>query len=56
MLAFFDFETAQVTPRVTFDNLPYASGLAISPDGKTLLYTQRDRYESDIMLMRIFYN
>lgn len=50
---FYDFTTQAVTPRA---HLPRGTlrdkpGIAVSPDGTTLLFTQTDKMESDIMLV-----
>ena len=53
-IEFFSFETNRVTRIATIEKEPIntASNLAISPDGRWLLYTQLDRSDSDIMLVQ----
>jgi hypothetical protein len=34
--------------------VPYEPGMAVSPDGRSLLYTQEDERSSDIMLVENF--
>jgi Tol biopolymer transport system component/DNA-binding winged helix-turn-helix (wHTH) protein len=48
-LCYFDFATKRT--RVVFENqMPLADGLSLSPDGRTLLYSQTDEENTDIML------
>ena len=53
---FFDFATRRVTPVAALEKEPVAgdSGFAVSPDGRLILYAQRDLTGSDIMLMENF--
>jgi Tol biopolymer transport system component/DNA-binding winged helix-turn-helix (wHTH) protein len=56
LIEFYSFATSQVTPVAVLEkglNLR-ASGLAVSPDGRWLIWTQRDQDGSDIMLMENF--
>ncbi|MGE0131247.1 MAG: LpqB family beta-propeller domain-containing protein [Blastocatellales bacterium] len=55
-LNFFNFATRRVTQIGTVDRDPlwYVSGLAVSPDGRWLLYAQDDRNTSSIMLVEDF--
>ena len=55
-IAFFDFTTHRTTRVFDLQNRPASSapGLAISPDKKTILYTQLDALNSDIMLVEPF--
>ena len=55
-IAFFDFTTRRTTRVFDVENLPARSapGLAVSPDKKTILYTQLDASNSDIMLVENF--
>jgi Tol biopolymer transport system component/DNA-binding winged helix-turn-helix (wHTH) protein len=53
---FFDLATHRITRVFDLENRPAreASGLAISPDRKTILYTQLDVLNSDIILLENF--
>jgi Tol biopolymer transport system component len=55
-IAFFDFTTRRTTRVFDLQNPParLVPGLAISPDKKTILYTQLDALNSDIMLVENF--
>jgi Tol biopolymer transport system component len=55
-LRFFDFGSSRVSHVVDLDKKPieHEPGLAISPDGKWLLYTQMDSRSGDIMLVDNF--
>jgi Tol biopolymer transport system component len=53
VVEFFSFATRRVT-RVALLEKPPAIGLAISPDGRWLLYTQADTADADIMLVENF--
>jgi Tol biopolymer transport system component/DNA-binding winged helix-turn-helix (wHTH) protein len=55
-IAYHQFATGGTTPIVTLpkDAVVPAPGLALSPDGRWLLYGQRDRSGSDIMLLENF--
>jgi acetylornithine deacetylase/succinyl-diaminopimelate desuccinylase-like protein len=55
-IAFFDFTTHRTTRVFDLENPPARSapGLAVSPDKKTILYTQLDALNSDIMLVENF--
>jgi hypothetical protein len=52
-IEFFDFATSQVWSIATLEK-PSVFGLAVSPDGRGILYTQIDRRDSDIMLVENF--
>jgi Tol biopolymer transport system component len=52
-IEFFDFATSQVRPIARLEK-PTIAGLAVSPDGRWILYTQVDRQENDIMLVENF--
>jgi len=52
-IKFFDFATGKVTSICTADK-PYGFGLAVSPDGSSILYSQREVAESGIMLVKNF--
>jgi len=56
VLNFFDFARRQVRPVATLAKRPLTgpSGLAVSPDGRWILYTQEDQLASDIMLVDNF--
>ncbi len=53
LIEFFDFATGQVTPVAVLERgIERAmSGLAVSPDGRWLIWSQLDQVGSDIMLM-----
>lgn len=55
-IAFFDFKSRQVTRVVELQTRPAreATGLAASPDGRTILYTQLDALTRDIVLVENF--
>jgi hypothetical protein len=55
-IAFFDITTHQVTRVFDLENLPARedTGLAVSPDKRTILYTQLDSSNSDIFLVENF--
>ena len=50
----FDFATKQVTPVVALEKEPFVEPPAVSPDGRTFLYTQVDTGETDLMLVENF--
>jgi Tol biopolymer transport system component/DNA-binding winged helix-turn-helix (wHTH) protein len=54
---FYDFQGHRSTPIATLPedkSIPIVGGLAISPDGHSLLYSQMDEQNSDIMLVENF--
>ena len=54
-IEFFDFANGQSTPIFALDKpFPFFGGLAVSPDGKSLLFGQNELNESYIMLMKNF--
>jgi Tol biopolymer transport system component len=55
-IAYHRFATASTSPIVTMRgaSYPYNPGLALSPDGRWLLYAQIDRYGADLMLAENF--
>jgi hypothetical protein len=55
-IAFFDFRNGQVTRLFELATRPSreATGLAASPDGRTLLYTLQDALTRDIVLVDNF--
>jgi hypothetical protein len=54
-IEFFDFAHGQSTPVFAPDKpVFYASGLVLSPDGKSLLFGQRELAESEIMIVKNF--
>jgi Tol biopolymer transport system component/DNA-binding winged helix-turn-helix (wHTH) protein len=50
-LAYFEFATHQISSITAMDKPP-SVGLAISPDGRSILYVQNEFSESDIMLVK----
>ena len=56
LIEFFSFATGKVTTVTTLEKriLFTFSGLAVSPDGRTLIWSQLDQTGSDIMLMENF--
>lgn len=55
-LVYYDIETQAMRRMARLGQVPEASGLTFSPDGSTLLYTRRVLDESDIMLIRDYYD
>jgi Tol biopolymer transport system component/DNA-binding winged helix-turn-helix (wHTH) protein len=55
-LQFLSFARRGVVPVATLDGnpVPYEPGIAVSPDGRWILYTQEDNRSSDIMLVENF--
>jgi len=54
-IEFFDFATRQSTPILTLDKpTSLLGGLALSPDGKSLLFGQNELNESYVMLVKNF--
>jgi len=54
-IGFFEFASAKVTRRIPIGKVPAGwGGLAISPDGKWLVYSQIDETGSDLMLVEGF--
>lgn len=51
-LAFFDFTSREIRQVKKVERLLYKSGLTLSPLDGSLLYTQVDRSESDVMLIQ----
>jgi Tol biopolymer transport system component/DNA-binding winged helix-turn-helix (wHTH) protein len=52
---FFDFATGKTICIFTVEKpVPYFGGLALSPDGRSLLYSKRESWNSDIMLLKNF--
>jgi hypothetical protein len=55
-IEFFDFGNRQSTPVISLDKAASLyGGLAISPDGKSLLFGESEHDESYIMLMKNFH-
>ena len=56
VLEFLSFAGRRVVHIATLDRkpVPFVSGIAVSPDGRRILYTQEDRRSSDIMLVENF--
>jgi Tol biopolymer transport system component len=53
---FFSFATRQVKRITVIENVnEFVSGLAVSPDGQRILYTQQDSLAGDIMLVENFH-
>ena len=52
-LIFFDFATGKTTTIVTSDKQP-GIGLAVSADGKSILYAEIELEDSNIMLVKNF--
>ncbi len=55
-IQFYSFATRHVTPLLTIEKDPlyFQPGLTISPDGRLLLYAQRDAKVNDILLLENF--
>jgi Tol biopolymer transport system component len=53
LIEFYNFATRKVTQVAKLDR-PFRSVLSVSPDGRSLLYSQVDQSGSDIMLMENF--
>ena len=52
-IAFYSFTTKRSTKLFDLESRPtrYVTGLGVSPDGKTILYTQLDAFSRDIVLV-----
>ncbi len=50
----FDFATGRVKPVAALEKEPLGLPPAVSPDGRTFLYTQVDAHETDLMLVENF--
>jgi Tol biopolymer transport system component len=54
-IGFFEFASGKVTRSIPLEKYPmYWGGLALSPDGKSLFYSQVDEEASDLMLVEGF--
>lgn len=53
-IRFYSFLTGRSSPVATLDEVPEQPSLAVSPDGRIILYTHVDRNESDILLVEDF--
>lgn len=53
-IRFYSFLSGWSTAIATLDDVPEQPSLAVSPDGRVLLYTHVDRNESDILLVEDF--
>ena len=54
-IEFFDFATRKTTSIFSLEKLPPSiAGLAVSPDGKSLLFGQSEFDDSNIMLVKNF--
>jgi hypothetical protein len=51
-LEFFEFATHRIIPISTLDKP--LEGLAVSPDGRTVLYSRIESFESNIVLVKNF--
>jgi Tol biopolymer transport system component len=51
-LQFLDFDTGQISTVVDISDI--AEGISVSPDGRSLLYTERSQTNSDVMLLGNF--
>jgi hypothetical protein len=54
-LNYFDFSTRKVRPIFKIGGGGAFFGLSVSPDGRSILYSQLDDYRSDIMLVENFH-
>jgi eukaryotic-like serine/threonine-protein kinase len=56
VLSLYEPETRRVTTVATLERsvTPFEPGLAVSPDGRSILYVQEDQLNSDIMLVENF--
>lgn len=56
VLEFFNFATGRITPVATLDKQIHGGiwGMTVSPDGRSILYSQYDQRGSDIMVMENF--
>ena len=52
-LSFYGFQNGRVELGFSASKIPYASGLALTPDATSLFFTQVDRSESDLMKLDI---
>ena len=54
-IEFFDFETSKLREAANLGKLPHTShNMAVSPDGRYILYSQLDHPGEDIMLVENF--
>jgi hypothetical protein len=53
-IEFFNFATRATSPIFSLEKASFSGDLALSPDGKSLLYGQIDREESYIMWVKNF--
>ena len=53
-IEFFDFASKQISPIFAIDKPEVHGGLALSPDGTSLIYTQHESEDSYIMLAKNF--
>jgi hypothetical protein len=51
-LQFLDFATGQINTIVDIEDI--GEGISVSPDGRSLLYTERSQTNSDVMLVENF--
>jgi hypothetical protein len=52
-IQFFNFATGKIRPIATTER-PVSLGLTVSPDGRSILYSQVDQGGSDLMLVENF--
>ncbi|MFB3829549.1 MAG: hypothetical protein ACE15B_22450 [Bryobacteraceae bacterium] len=52
VLYFFDFSTSRLIRLMTIQG--WHLGLAVSPDGRTILYSQREQHSGSLMLVENF--
>ena len=50
-LAYFEFATHRIVPISAMDKPP-SVGLTVAPDGRSILYSQNEFFESNIMLVK----
>jgi hypothetical protein len=53
VLEFFNFSTRRIRHVASLEQVPqlFEPGLAVSPDGRSILYVQQDHRNSDIVLV-----
>jgi hypothetical protein len=56
-IRFFGFTTRRITPLITLTHAPlwWAPGLALSPDGRRLLFAHLEQPYDELMLMENFH-
>jgi hypothetical protein len=53
-IKFYTFAKGEIRMVRAMPERPFNSGLTLAPDGRTILYTQADRTDTDIMLVENF--